>query len=124
MICNRCKRDKDVSEFGKDKTKKSGLMGRCKDCCKVNKPSGSSWGRHIKHKYGLTEGAYNEMFEKQDGKCAICESTPDSALGKFSIDHCHSTGKIRGLLCSHCNKGLGYFRDSVANLQQAAKYLG
>ncbi len=75
----------------------------------------------IKHKYNLTESEYLALYVKQNGSCAICGS---KSLGKtLSIDHCHKTDNIRGLLCNYCNTGLGMFKDNIGNLIKAIGYL-
>lgn len=71
------------------------------------------------HKISLEE--YNEMFEQQGGVCAICGNPPGKKM--LAVDHCHTTGKIQGLLCSLCNIGLGHFKDSTFRLTSAIKYL-
>lgn len=77
--------------------------------------------RHkLKNLYNLTTEQYEAMFEQQKGLCAIC---PLPLKGKGNIDHCHETGKVRGLLCKECNQGLGYFKDNVGVLQKAINYL-
>lgn len=78
----------------------------------------------LKRRYDMSQARYDEMFQKQDGKCAICKSKdPQKGHTNFHIDHCHKTGNIRGLLCGLCNRGLGYFRDSPKFFREAAKYL-
>ncbi len=72
-------------------------------------------------KYGLTLEQYDKLEKMQKGKCAICRSTELNK--KLAIDHCHKTGKVRGLLCSNCNNGLGKFKDSKKLLVKALKYL-
>jgi hypothetical protein len=70
--------------------------------------------------YGLTKTQYDLMLKESQGKCNICNevftSTPN-------IDHCHSTGEVRGLLCSHCNRGLGCFKDNEVFMDSAIEYL-
>ena len=80
---------------------------------------------YLKYKYGITEAQYDEMFALQDGKCAICKSdkTKDAKRHRLMVDHCHSTGVVRGLLCSSCNKALGLFSDSQDVMHSAIKYL-
>jgi len=73
-------------------------------------------------KYGITEADYNQMFVNQNGRCLICKNTAEKGKRLF-VDHCHETGKVRGLLCNLCNSGLGFFKDSSANLKNAIKYL-
>lgn len=75
-------------------------------------------------KHGLTWTLYEEMLVDQGGKCAICRiDTPTGKHGSLHIDHCHTTLKVRGLLCHNCNSGLGHFRDSVDALKRAIAYL-
>jgi hypothetical protein len=79
----------------------------------------------LRNKYGVSLEEYDRMVCRQGNRCAICKSEPtDRELGaKLYIDHDHRTGKVRGLLCSDCNHGLGMFRDEIARLQQAVRYL-
>jgi hypothetical protein len=70
--------------------------------------------------YGLTEEDVSALHIVQNGKCAICRALMDPP----HIDHDHSTGKVRGLLCAGCNFGLGHFKDSIDNLRSAITYLG
>lgn len=77
---------------------------------------------HRKHKYGITEGAFQDMLFSQNGVCKICRTVFSSEVSP-NIDHDHVTGKIRGLLCSSCNSVLGYAKDSVEILEKAKQYL-
>lgn len=78
----------------------------------------------LKNNYNITLDDYFIILKEQDGKCAICNATESSHKNKtLSVDHCHTTGKIRGLLCHHCNAGLGQFRDNIEVLKNAIKYL-
>lgn len=75
-------------------------------------------------KFGITLDEYYAMSEKQNGKCAICGAEVGDAMGnRLYIDHNHKTGKVRGLLCSDCNFGIGKFKDNVALMKNAIKYL-
>lgn len=75
---------------------------------------------HLKKNYGLTPEQYDEMLERQGGGCAICGKPPgDIAL---HVDHCHDTGRVRGLLCFSCNAGLGQFRHDPQLLGRAMDY--
>lgn len=76
----------------------------------------------LKSKYGITPGQYEEMLVSQGGVCAICGSHP-IAEQLLSVDHCHTTGKVRGLLCQSCNIGIGHFEDSPSILEKAISYL-
>lgn len=76
----------------------------------------------LKHLYGMTLDQYENLLAEQEGKCRICRNACPE--GKYlSVDHCHKTGKIRGLLCSRCNVALGCFKDSTDNLEAAILYL-
>lgn len=81
----------------------------------------ASWNRE--HMFGVTDEQYNQMFSDQDGKCAICGTHRDDLRVALSLDHCHKTQVIRGLLCTKCNLGLGYFNDNVDSLTAAIAYL-
>lgn len=74
----------------------------------------------LARKFGMTLEDYDAMLERQQGACAICGITSDKT---FHVDHCHTTGKIRGLLCSNCNTALGLFKDSIELLDKAKLYL-
>ena len=63
------------------------------------------------------------MLRQQDNRCAVCRSEDPGHHGKFSVDHDHTTDRVRGLLCHHCNVGLGHFYDNPSFLLQAAAYL-
>lgn len=79
--------------------------------------------------FGLTLDGYQSMLESQGGVCFICkkpEKATDPRSGKvkdLAVDHCHQTNKIRGLLCSNCNRGIGLFCDDPSLLQSAIDYL-
>ena len=74
-------------------------------------------------KYGLTIEEYNQMFQAQGGACAICRRTQFTLCRSLAVDHCHKTGRVRGLLCTGCNLALGGFEDCPIRLDQAAFYL-
>lgn len=77
--------------------------------------------RHeLKMRYGITLDYWNELFDGQDNKCAIC-ATESTRL--WATDHCHATNKVRGILCDSCNQGLGRFKDDPTFLRRAADYV-
>lgn len=76
----------------------------------------------LRHRYGITPEDEAEMFARQDGKCAICGEAPVEGQ-RLVIDHCHTEGVVRGMLCDPCNKGLGFFRDDPTRLAAALQYL-
>lgn len=73
--------------------------------------------------FGITLSRYNEMAEAQNGKCAICDTLPDSQSQILNVDHCHKSGKVRSLLCRGCNVGLGNLKDDPILLEKAATYI-
>lgn len=82
----------------------------------------------LRKTYGITQEDYLNRLRSQEGKCAICGTdnnglTRHGTTANFHVDHDHTTGLVRGLLCFPCNKGLGMFRDSQIVLVAAAKYL-
>lgn len=82
----------------------------------------------LRKKYGLTRARYDQILSEQGGKCAICRSDNAGArrsgrLTDWHVDHCHASGKIRGLLCSKCNTGIGLLGDDVKLLEAAIGYL-
>lgn len=75
-------------------------------------------------RFGLTLAEWQQLFDSQGGRCALCHKRfADKANRRLHIDHDHKTGKLRALLCSACNCGLGMFRDNPALLRRAAGYL-
>ena len=72
--------------------------------------------------YGITVEQYDAMFAAQGGVCGICEK-PCVSGRRLAVDHCHETGAVRGLLCTRCNPGLGYFQDDADLLERASRYL-
>lgn len=85
----------------------------------VEKRRVTSWKRYLKITYGLTPEEHSTMAING---CQIC-GEPDAKDARLCVDHCHATGKIRGLLCSPCNTGLGFFRDNTLKLENAVLYL-
>jgi hypothetical protein len=77
---------------------------------------------HLKIFFGITVAEYDLLFEKQGGVCAICKKVCSTGHA-LSVDHCHETGVIRGLLCRRCNRGIGHFYDNSFLLQTAVNYL-
>lgn len=84
-------------------------------------------GYELKRRFGLSKAKYEAMLAEQDGVCAICEKAETTVIRGLNItlavDHCHTTGRVRGLLCTQCNRSLGGFRDDPALLEAAIAYL-
>ena len=74
-------------------------------------------------KYGMRESEYARRVLEQRGLCAICGEAPSGKRPTLCVDHCHNSKAVRGLLCSACNSGIGYFKDSPSRLASAISYL-
>jgi Recombination endonuclease VII len=113
--CDNCKKNKSHDDFHKDNSKKDGLYYICKDC------------RPLKEHEFLTHKEYKNLFDKQGERCAICltddPSEADYRNNRFTIDHCHETHKVRGILCSKCNAFIGHFNDNIKIIENAIAYL-
>lgn len=78
----------------------------------------------LQYRYGIGAADYARMLAEQGGRCAICRTDePGGQNGKWCVDHCHDSLKVRGLLCTHCNMAIGQMRDDPARLRAAADYL-
>jgi hypothetical protein len=150
--CLNCNIAKPLSEYHKDKSRKSGLREKCKSCrckhpenvfkkCIACNSSFTVKGfskaqkycsdtcQIVYIKYKINKFDFFELLKLSNNKCSICnkeERNVDIRTGKIyrlSIDHCHTTGKVRGLLCSSCNAGLGYFKDDIDIMKKAILYI-
>lgn len=113
--CSGCKENKELNHFHKHVGRKHGVTEYCKVCRN---------DMIVTARFNLKPGQLKEMFQKQNNKCAICNDDRNLFIKGLAVDHCHKTGKIRGLLCSKCNIGLGQFKDDINLLNKAIKYLG
>lgn len=147
-VCSKCGIQKPLSEFYRAKRHRGGYHTWCKECSNASRARSREredveerrardrrryqrekdrWFEYnILRRYGISLEFYQEMVERQEGKCAICGEEPDGETnqGRLHVDHDHNTQRVRGLLCGSCNSGLGYFRDSPRLLKEAATYLG
>ncbi len=84
-----------------------------------------SVGKHRlrEKKYGVTQEQYEQRLASQGAACAICRATEPGGRGTWHVDHDHTTKHVRGLLCARCNIGIGCFREEVALLEAAVKYM-
>ena len=126
-----------TTEEKREKNRIKNINWRAKDRKKYNQ-SMNEWRAHNpdkvtkykwKERYGITPEQYTELFVGQKGCCAIC-GNPEIAkhnktqkIQKLAVDHCHKSGKVRGLLCQDCNRGLGKFYDDTSRLAKAINYL-
>ena len=136
-VCRVCKKQKNLLDeyylSRKDPTKKSSYSYECKECTvartvEYNKENSETVrAQYLKRQYGLTFEEFDAMLSKQDNCCAICGTDkPSKNRGRtrrFHVDHCHTTGKIRGLLCKSCNIALGEVEDNIHILKSMIQYL-
>lgn len=114
--CTLCNELLTHESFGKNPTAKHGLTAACKTCTRA---------RAIAKNYNLSPEGYEALMSAQDGSCATCglKTAGHSRSDHLFVDHCHATGRVRGLLCHRCNTALGLTSDSPALLRSLATYL-
>lgn len=135
-LCSQCDTTKPLKDFHKRSDIKGGIRSNCKSCVnernlayyhssleKKDAHHKSARKSRYKTHYGISLEDYDEMLLAQDGVCAICRGLETSKRMFLSVDHCHTSGKVRGLLCSNCNRGLGSFKDQEVLLHKAIDYL-
>ena len=131
--CPKCGETKPLDAFSKNKSRRDGRDCWCRSCKADGKkkayktdPTGRRKS-HIKSRYKLSAQEYEDLLCLSDASCMICglpASVQKERTGRFlCVDHDHNTGKVRGILCDLCNKGLGAFRDDARLLQNALNYL-
>jgi len=127
--CCKCKRNVDISFFYKDRSKKDGLQTICKLCQNAYRkrnwkpcPPEKKRAENLKRRYGIDVETFQLMLEEQDYTCQICPTKHTEDL-PLCVDHCHTTGKIRGLLCNRCNLVIGHAKDNISTLENAITYL-
>lgn len=111
-FCNYCTKVKPVTHFTKDLRRRSGVRASCRLCDSA---------QHRLRKYGVTQRWMNLHLFIQDCACSICGI--DIAITSCVVDHDHTTGRIRSLLCSPCNTGIGLLRENKEILLSAVDYL-
>lgn len=119
--CGKCKQFKDILEFSKNKSRKSGVHNECKVCA-------TNYNRlwFIQKNYKISkEEAEAIIAQIQSGEafCEICNEALVLKKNGYAIDHNHNTQQVRGLLCSECNKGIGHLKEDLYVLPKAIKYL-
>ena len=142
--CPKCRQKRDVSFFS---LRSNGyLRAYCKPCevkaqnARERTPKGRAYkaafdqknsnvrpdryrNTDLKRNYGITLDQWNQMFEEQGRRCAICRSSTIAPPRWWETDHCHKTNRVRGILCGKCNSILGFVDDNPATLINAAIYL-
>lgn len=124
--CYICGVDKPLSEFHRDRNRKTGHSVYCKPC--AIKKSREWWHSDPerrkdvnRRKFGLRSGEFAAMNAAQNGLCGCCGELPGQK--GLQVDHCHRSGRVRALLCGPCNLGLGNFKDDPDRLRKAIEYL-
>lgn len=137
--CNKCSKYKNLTDFYRDRLFKDGRTSICKSCKnkktdewrinnreKYNSDMRAYNKKHYQRlrvmRYGIKPEQYEEMFKRQKGKCAICKKSPKTKIRSLAIDHCHTTNKVRGLLCFGCNRAISIL-DNKEMLKKATDYL-
>ena len=130
-ICNSCKVERPLSWFYKNRNTR---LGQCKECLYIkektyrNTSEGATAKRNsaLLRKYNIDYTVYEQMFNDQNESCLICKCKIKLAGNKSvvaHVDHCHTTGKVRGLLCCYCNSVLGVYNEDTEVFQRAIDYL-
>lgn len=121
-------KQKRYREKNKDKLREKSREYYRKNKIEVRAKQKEARRKHTLKKYDLSEEQYNVLLENQNYLCAICGRPEVKVCSKgniksLAVDHCHTTGIVRGLLCSNCNVGLGNFEDNNLYLSSAISYL-
>jgi hypothetical protein len=135
--CKACNIEKDTTEFSYHYTNKDRLFGRCKPCESKIRAESHRKDRlknpekyrayDLRKNFDMSPEEYKAKFDEQNGVCAIC-GRPEFRIRRgrvesLGVDHNHTTGKNRGLLCHTCNSAIGLLKDSPELLELAAQYL-
>lgn len=110
--CRKCGTTYPLEEFRYTSKITNKRHNICKHCRQIHRKFVREAQQH-----------YQDILKKQNNSCAICGITPEESDDKLIIDHNHETLTVRGVLCSYCNKGLGFFKDSPTHLAMAIEYL-
>lgn len=141
--CSACKQTLSLEAFSVASNYADGYRGQCRKCRSayssaysakhghkplsgIRKPANpaANRARKLRTKYGISPEIYEQMLCNQNGGCAICATTePYGRHNRFVVDHCHESGRVRGLLCSKCNRNLAAFGDNAAGVRRALAYL-
>lgn len=132
-VCTGCSKEKPLEDFSLHKKAKFGRNPKCKECKNkaaseffsanrdklITRQRNYQRASYYRKTYGISKDDYLLLYATQNGNCGICGKHEEV----LCVDHCHSTQRIRGLLCHACNFGLGHFKDKVDLLVKACDYL-
>lgn len=120
--CSSCKQRLPATAFNKNRTRPDGLAYICRSCWATYQRNAS-----LLRRFGIDAKTFDRILAQQHGGCAICGTTKGLQVGsrelRLAVDHDHTTGAVRGILCHSCNNGIGRFGDDPALLRRAADYL-
>lgn len=143
-VCSVCKEEKPGSAFSPGRKLadgRQGLSSSCKPCNSEkamryrDKKPDTQLNAHLLRAFGITLAEYDHLLDAQNGVCAICGNPPALALGlrsrrqgravrpRLVVDHDHETNEVRGLLCTPCNRGIGFLGDDPKRVRAALDYL-
>jgi len=143
-ICKTCKTERPLQEFRRYSKHRAGLKPnciyclrsanrsyynnntlKCNEACKRHYKQNPEYykNKDLKKKFGISLEEWNQMFANQQGRCLICNIHSDDLYKSLAVDHCHSTGAIRGLLCEPCNLAIGLLKENINSLKGAINYL-
>jgi len=114
---------REFTEEQKAANREAQRKRRAKNPERVREVGRQSERRRRLRRYGITDIEYQIIWTLQNQSCAICGQTTVPTNRQWHIDHCHSTGKVRGILCHHCNLLLGNAKDNTSILEKAICYL-
>jgi Recombination endonuclease VII. len=142
--CKKCNEIKLLSEFYERRPSKDGYAYRCKKCLteygkeryrenseSYKKRQNNYYAKNKKqirqkareHLFKISEEEYSILYQLQKGECAICGVKESEMQFNLAIDHNHKTGEIRGLLCRHCNSGIGFLKENIDIFKKAILYI-
>ena len=130
--CTKCGEIKSRDHFFRRAEVGDGLVSWCKECHRVITAAINARPdvklrrreRGLRTKYGMTNREYDQMLATQHHQCLICGRKHGEDGKPLVVDHCHTTGVVRGLLCALCNSAIGYFEEDVDRMVNAISYLG
>ena len=134
--CSKCQQIKSLSEFNRAAKCKDGYQWHCNACRKLHNKARYKYdleanrSKNLKRLYGISPEEYQAMFTAQNGVCAVC-GQPETAIDSrtkqtknLQVDHCHTSGGIRALLCKECNNALGLLQDDPERIRLLLRYTG
>lgn len=134
-ICRRCGIEKPLLDFYERKDNRPGRRSECKTCWKVQTDAYRAKNqqrvaylhkmKNIERKYAITRHEYEACIKMQDNRCPVCavEFIGTRGVSSPAVDHCHTTSKVRGVICNGCNVAIGSAKDDPSILRALAAYL-